>query len=211
MDKKSAIKDIIDFRFACKVFDKDRKIPKEDLEFILENARLAPSSFGMEGWKVLVISREKLKSQLTPLCWNQKQIETSSHLLVILSAIESLKPSSGTPQKMLKRRDLEPQILDKYIKVYSDYFTNITKNESDIFGWSARQSYILATYLMLLASSLGIDSCPIEGFEQRAVEELLDINTKEFRVSLLLPLGYRTTPQSKRLRKSLDEVVEFLD
>jgi len=65
--------------------------------------------------------------------------------------------------------------------------------------------------MMLAAASLEIDSCPIEGFEREKVEELLNIDRTKYRVSLLLPFGYRIYPQSKRLRRSFEEVVEFIE
>ncbi len=206
-----SIKEIAKKRFACKVFDKSKKIPKETIQEVLEIGSLAPSSFGMEGWKVLVITNDELKAKLKPLCWNQEQITTCSHLLVILSAIKSLKVESNIPQKRLQRRDLSKEMLEAYIQKYSSFLKSIAKDDKELFCWSARQSYILATYLMLGAKSLGVDSCPIEGFEQEKIEELLKIDKDEFRVSLLLPLGYCAMSQPKKVRLPLDEIIEYLD
>ena len=51
----------MNFRHACKVFDDTKKISDEDMKFILEAGRKSPSSFGMEGWKFLVITNDELK------------------------------------------------------------------------------------------------------------------------------------------------------
>jgi nitroreductase len=64
--------------------------------------------------------------------------------------------------------------------------------------------------MMLAAASLEIDSCPIEGFEREKVEEFLGIDRLEYRVSLILPFGYRIYPQTKHIRREFDEVVEFI-
>ena len=61
----------MEFRHACKLFDETKKIDTQTIKSILEIGRLSPSSFGMEPWKFLVITNEKLKEQLRPLCWNQ--------------------------------------------------------------------------------------------------------------------------------------------
>ncbi len=66
------------------------------------------------------------------------------------------------------------------------------------------------TSMMLASASLGIDSCPIEGFEKEPLEKLLNIDTSKYQITLLLPLGYRKNPQPKRIRLSFDEVVEFI-
>ena len=94
----------MDFRHACKVFDDTKKINDEDLKYILEIGRKSPSSFGMEPWKFLVITNDELREKIRPLCWNQPQITTSSHLVIILATIEDVKPESGTPLRKFSRR-----------------------------------------------------------------------------------------------------------
>jgi len=87
----------LNFRHACKVFDDTKKISDEDMKFILESARKSPSSFGMEGWKFLVITNEELKAKLRPACWDQIQLTSCSHLVIALTNIDSVKPESGQP------------------------------------------------------------------------------------------------------------------
>ena len=94
------------FRHACKIFDENKKISNEDINYILEAARRSPSSFGMEAWKFLVITNEALKAKLRPVCWDQVQITSCSHLVIVLAGIESVKPESGIPKKRFARRDM---------------------------------------------------------------------------------------------------------
>jgi len=82
------------FRHACKIFDETKTISEEEINYILEAGRTSPSSFGMEGWKFLVISNQELKEKLRPACWNQVQITSCSHLVILLAGIENVKPSS---------------------------------------------------------------------------------------------------------------------
>ena len=72
----------MDFRHACKIFNEQKTISDEQMHYILEAGRKSPSSFGMEGWKFLVITNEALKAKLRPYCWNQAQI-TSNHIVLI--------------------------------------------------------------------------------------------------------------------------------
>jgi len=200
----------LDFRHACKIFDEDKKISDEEIRFILEAGRKSPSSFGMEGWKFLVITNQELKERLRPFCWNQVQITSCSHLVVILAAIENLKPSSGIPQKRFARRPLSPEKKDAYIKLYSKHLKDTLSSDEKIFCWSARQTYIAMANMMSAAAYIGIDSCAIEGFEKEKVEEILGLDSTKWQVSVLVPFGYRIKPQSKQVRLEFDEIVEFI-
>jgi nitroreductase len=199
------------FRHACKVFDDSKKISDKDIRFILDAARRAPSSFGMEAWKFLVITNEELKAKLKPACWNQAQITTCSHLVVVLAGIESVKPESGTPKKMFLRREMPQESLDFYLKLYAEHLQETLSSDENIYAWTAKQTAFAGANMMSAAAVKGIDSCPIEGFDKNQVEEILNIDKKKFRLSMLIPFGYRLNEQSKQLRLDYDEVVEFID
>jgi len=209
MSKRDIFSKAINFRHACKMFNEDKKISDKDIKYILEAGRLSPSSFGMEGWKFLVITNQNLKEELRPFCWDQPQITTCSHLIIILGAINPLKIESGIPQKRFQRRNLPDEIIEQYIGVYKNYIDE-TGDDEDIFKWSSKQTYIAAANMMNAAAILEIDSCPIEGFEKKKIDQLLNLDTKEFQTSLILPLGYRIKPQPEKIRRNFDEVVEFI-
>ena len=203
--------DAMAFRHACKVFDENKKISKEDIKSILEVARVSPSSFGMEAWKFLVITNKDLKAKLRPACWDQAQITSCSHLVVVLARINSVKPESGLPLKRFSRRDMPKDKLDFYLKLYASHLENTLCCDENIYAWTSKQTYIAASNMMTYAATLGIDTCPIEGFEKDKVENILELDTKEYQVAMLLPFGYRINKQSTQLRLSFDEVVEFID
>jgi nitroreductase len=198
----------MEFRHACKLFDETKKIDTQTIKSILEIGRLSPSSFGMEPWKFLVITNKKLKEQLRPLCWNQAQITSCSHLVIILAAIDRVKPSSGIPQKMFARRDLPQEKIDAYINLYGEFLADTFASDEKTFAWTSKQCYIAAANMMTGAASFGVDSCAIEGFEKKKVEKLLELDTKEYQVALLLPFGYRVNPQPQKVRLDYDEIVE---
>ena len=199
------------FRHACKVFDENKNISDKEIRYILEAGRTSPSSFGMEGWKFLVITNKTLKDKLHEKCWNQIQITSCSHLIVILSAIENLKPSSGIPSLRFKRRPLTKEQLDGYIGLYSSHLTHTLSSEENIYAWGSRQTYIALGNMMTAGAYIGIDSCPIEGFEKEEIEKILELDTKKWQVSVLVPFGYRLNTQSLQQRIPFDEVVEFIE
>ncbi|MFX4266166.1 NAD(P)H-dependent oxidoreductase [Aliarcobacter butzleri] len=202
----------MDFRHACKIFDETKKISDEDMRFILEAGRKSPSSFGQEGWKFLVITNEELRAKLRPFCWEQPQITTCSHLVIILAAIEAVKPESGIPALRFARREMPQEKKDFYNKLYKDHLTvtKVLDSDENVYSWTARQTYIAAGNMMTAAAIKGIDSCPIEGFEKAKVEEVLGLDTKKFQLSMVLPFGYRINPQSTQMRLPFEEVIEFI-
>ena len=200
----------MDFRHACKVFDDTKKIPDEEMKYILEAGHKSPSSFGMEAWKFLVISNESLKAQLKPACWNQAQIDSCSHLVIVLAGIEGVKVELGTPKKRFARRAMPEEQLDFYMDLYANHLSHTLSSDEHIYSWTARQTFIAAGNMMTAAAFIGIDSCPIEGFEKEKVEEILGIDTSKFQLSLVLPFGYRLNKQSSQLREPFDEIVEYI-
>ena len=200
----------MDFRHACKAFDDTKKIEEEDLKFILEVGRKSPSSFGMEPWKFLVIQNEELKAKVRPFCWDQVQITSCSDLVILLARIEDVKPESGIPAQKFARRKMPQDKLDFYINVYASHLKETLSTDENVLAWTARQCYIAASNMMTAAASIGIDSCPIEGFEKENVEKALDLDTSKFQVAMVLPFGYRVNEQSTQLRAEFDDVVEFI-
>lgn len=200
----------MNFRHACKIFDETKKIDDKEMHFILECGRKSPSSFGMEAWKFLVITNEELKAKLRPACWNQVQITSCSHLVIVLAGIESVKPESGEVKNRFARRNIPKESLDMYMDLYAKHLEKTLSSDDSIYCWTAKQTYIAAANMMTGAAFIGIDSCPIEGFEKEKVEEILSLDTTKFQVAMLLPFGYRRNPQPEQIRLSFDEIVEFI-
>jgi nitroreductase len=197
------------FRHACKLFDETKKINNEKLRYILEVGRTSPSSFGLEGWKFLVISNQTLKEKIRPACWNQVQITSCSHLVVLLAEIEGARVESGKPKAQLARRGMNEATLQGYVEKYANHLKDTLATDKSTYEWTARQTYIAGANMMTAAAFIGIDSCPIEGFEKEKVEEILELDTSKWQVAMLLPFGYRVNEQSAQLRLPFDEVVEF--
>jgi nitroreductase len=201
----------MDFRHACKIFDENKKINSEDINFIMELARKSPSSFGMEPWKFLVITNQELKAKIRPACWNQVQITSCSHLVVVLARIEDVKVESGIPRRRFSRREMPQDKLDFYMDLYAKHLSKTLSTDENIWYWTSKQTYIPLANMMTAAASIGVDSCPIEGFEKEEVEKILNLDTSKYQLSVILPLGYRLNEQSSQQRLPFDEVVEFIE
>ena len=201
----------MDFRHACKIFDETKKVSDEDINYILEAGRKSPSSFGMEAWKCLVITNEELKAKIRPACWDQVQITSCSHLVIILAAIDAVKPEFDEVARKFKRREMPQEKLDFYLGLYAGHLKDTLSSNENIYSWTARQTYIALGNMMTAAAVKGIDSCPIEGFEKEKVEEILKLDLSKYRLSCIVPFGYRINEQSTQLREPLENIVEFID
>jgi len=200
----------MDFRHACKIFDETKKISDEEICYILEAGRKSPSSFGMEAWKFLVITNKELKAKLRPACWDQVQITSCSHLVVVLAGIDSVKVETGVPKKRFARREMPEDKLDFYLDLYAGHLDKTLSSDENIYSWTARQTYIAAGNMMTAAAFIGIDSCPIEGLDKNEVENILNLDRSKHQVAMLLPFGYRLNEQSSQQREAFEDVVEFI-
>ncbi|WP_301194584.1 NAD(P)H-dependent oxidoreductase [uncultured Helicobacter sp.] len=197
------------FRHACKLFDDKKKIPQEQFDEILEVGRMAPSSFGMEPTRLIVVRSEAAKEALRPLCWDQPQITTASEVVVFKSLQNDLVPPSEYAKQNALRRKIDLSKYETFSKRLGDYLQSRGFVDEKIAYWSALQAYITATYMVAYASYLNIDTCYIEGFEKNKVEELYGLDTFKEQVSLIVCFGYRGKEQQQRFRIGIDEFVQY--
>jgi len=216
---KEKIIEAFNFRHACKKFDSEKKISAQDFNFILETGRLSPSSFGFEPWNFLVVQNIQLREKLRGLTWGgQGQIPTASHLLVVLARKSYfMKYDSQYIQSFMKDvQNLPENIIEMKRNVYQKFLENDFKlldNERAVFDWACKQTYIPLTNMMTAAAMIGIDSCPMEGFEADKIDELLagdfDIDTEKFGISCMVAFGYRDAEPSVKTRQPLENIIKW--
>jgi len=222
---KDEIINAFNFRHACKLFDETKKISNEDFSFLLETIRLSPSSFGMEPWRVIVVRDEALRARLREVCWNQPQITTCSELIIFTVDTKAVRPFSDYVKAMFARRGLSQEAQDAYNLRYDGYHAGLLEDADDairdglkeqdglanreFYHWCAKQCYIAAGNLMNSAAMIGIDSCPIEGFEKENVENIFGLDGNDRQLTLIIALGYRVNEQPQKFRLALEQIVEY--
>lgn len=220
-DLKENILKAYQFRHACKEFDPEKKISDEDFQFILETGRLSPSSFGFEPWKFVVVQNPALRERLKQVSWGaQKQLPTSSHFVIILARTkESLLANADYIQTFMSEIQHFPaDVIETRTRVYQKFLESdfkLLENDRAIFDWASKQTYIVLGNMMTAAAQIGIDSCPIEGYDQEAVERILKeegiLNDGEFGVSVMVAFGYRAhDPSRPKTRRPMEQVVEWI-
>ena len=198
---------VFENRCSTRYYDPDKKISQEDFAAILEFARLSPSSVGSEPWKFLVIQNKALREKLKPFSWGmQSQLDDCSHLVIILAKKNARydTPFFRSVEKALAR-----------YKSFQETNIKIANDQCALFDWSSKQTYIALANMLTGAAAIGIDSCPIEGFnydkmnEVLAAEGLFDAN--EWGVSVAATFGYRAKEITKKARKPIEEMVTWVE
>jgi nitroreductase len=207
------------FRHACKEFDPDKKISEDDFAFILEAGRLSPSSFGFEPWKFVILQNQTIRQRLLPVSWGaQRQLPTASHFVILLSRTkEGLAADSAHIQHMMRVIQKLPEEVTKGKEArYRNFLTNdfkLMENERLMFEWGARQTYIALANMMTAAALIGIDSCPIEGFDKEAVERILreeGILEDGFGVACMAAFGYRAREPRAKTRQPMEDITAWI-
>ncbi len=204
-------------RFATKKFDPEQKISTEDWETILEVARLSPSSFGYEPWKFLVIDNKEIREELKPIAWGAVNSLAGADKIIIALARKNVTFNSPHVKHMvedvlhLPYSESSPQ--SQFFKKFQEVDFNLN-DEAALFAWASKQTYIPLANMLTTAAMLGIDSCPIEGFNIDAVDAYLAqkgwIDLAEFGVSYMAGFGYRATDIPEKKRQAMDAIVEVI-
>lgn len=217
---KQAIIDAFWFRHACKEFDAERKISSEDFEFILETARLSPCSFGLEPWKFLVVQNPALRQTMLPHVWGgQKQLPTASHVIVtLIRKTGFMRYDSEFVQDFMRRVQKFPEdaalARTAILKKFQQEDFALLESERAMTDWAGKQSYIALGNMMTAAAMIGIDSCPIEGFEQAALQKVLAeemaVDFNAWGLAYLVAFGYRKgAPARPKTRQEQAAVVQW--
>lgn len=217
---KNDILNVFKFRHACKEFNPDKKISDEDFNFIMETARLSPSSFGIEPWEFLIVQNSEIREKLKAYTWGgQKQFPTCSHLVVCLVKKACFMRYDSDYVKYFmrdiqKNTDEMYDLRSKFLKKFQESDFALLDNDRALFDWSCKQTYIALGNMLTSAAMIGIDSCPIEGFQKIEVEEVLaqscNIDIEKYGVSYMVTFGYRTNPQKTKTRQEAKDIIHWI-
>jgi nitroreductase len=200
---KSQLLDLFNRRHACHLFQADRALAEDDLNFILEAGRLSPSSFGLEPWKFMVFTRRHEKLALQAASFQQPQVGTASVVIVVLAKLADMHPDSDYLRRLMAR-EYPGDALEGALKNYRGFHA-----ATDVKAWCDNQCHIAAANMMTAAAGIDIDSCAIGGFEADEVQRILQIKASDMVPSLVLAFGYCAQAQGEKMRLALEELVEY--
>ncbi len=200
----------LNWRSAIKKFDVSKKISQKDLEDLLTAGNLTPTSGGLQPFKIVVVSNDKLKEQLVAASYNQAQVAEASHLLVF--AVEQ-DIDEGLVDRYIDRaaqvRGKDKESLIGYSQSMKQYISSM--DTSSRFNWAKSQAYIGLGFVMAAAAEMRIDSCPMEGIVPDKYQEILGLAAQNLLPVLALPIGYRSDldvhSKEDKIRKTKENFV----
>lgn len=189
----------LEWRYAAKVFNPDRRIPAEDWNALQESLHLSPSSLGLQMWKFLDVQDPAVRAQLREVSWGQSQVTDASHL-VVFCARRDFKPEDV--QRYLDRivevRGVTPESLDMY---RARIFELVGSKSPDVLkAWLERQVYIALGFMMSCAADLRVDTCALEGMLPEEYDRILKLEHSPYYALCALALGYRDEEGDKYAR-----------
>lgn len=200
----------LNWRYATKRMT-GQKISVRDLNIILEAIRLTPTAYGLQPFKVIVTENKDLLNEIFEKSCPQVVILQCSHLL-IFKAKKKLDTEyvEGYLKEMKRLRNSTDEYIDRYRYKIHKVIENPQINK---FSWMIRQTYIALGYATIAAAELGIDTTPIEGFNEKALNEILQLDTEKEETVVMLTLGYRDAKEDKlidlpKIRKPMEALVE---
>ncbi len=204
----------LEWRYATKKMN-GVAVPQEKVDIILEAARLAPTSSGLQPFEILVVTNPELKQQIRAIANDQSQITDASHVL-IFAAWDDL--DAKRINEMFLHTTRERGLPDDRMDSYKNFLLSIygSKTAEENFQATARQAYIGFGIAIAAAAEQRVDATPMEGFNATALDELLNLKEKGLRSVTLLPLGYRDEENDwlhgmKKVRKSKEQFITELN
>lgn len=210
-----ALLDDLKWRHAVKAYDPNKKLDKAVVEQIVEAARLAPTSSGLQQFRLIVVGNQELKEKMVAGALNPDCMRECSHVIVF-AAWDEYTPEriDAIYDKTTDERGLVRGRFKRYTDMLKENFGKMSKEEQ--FQHAANQSFIALGLALAQAAELKVDSTPIGGFDPKLVDELLGLPAKGLRSVSLLYLGYADDERDwlrkmKKVRNSMEEFATFID
>jgi nitroreductase len=199
----------LNWRYATKKFDPARKIQAPDWKTLEQSLVLSPSSGGLQPWKFVVVTNPDVRTRLRAAAYNQPQVTDASHLVVFAARV-GFGPADV--QRLVDRvadvRNVPLESLEGYKNMMLGI---VNRPRAEVNAWAARQSYIALGTFLSTAAMLGIDACPMEGFDPAQFNQILGLDKQGYTAVAIATAGYRAEddPYAKlpKVRFSSEDVI----
>ena len=204
--------DSLNWRYATKKFDNHRHLDKDQLDLLAKAFNLTATSYGLQPCRLVIITDEEIKKKMVPYAYGQTQVNEASAVLVLCTThvddayvrdyFKMVEQQRGTPEEVLQpfREFLESEFS--------------SKAQKEVQQWARNQAYLIMGNLLTVCALEKIDSCPMEGFDPKKIDQLLGLEKVGLESVLLLPVGYRSEEdmmsQLKKVRRAQGEMVSYV-
>ena len=198
------------WRYATKAMN-GQVVPQEKVDYILDAIQLTASSSGLQPYEVLLITDPEVKAKIRKVAYDQSQITDASHVLVFAAWDQYTEDRVNKVfQRNNKLRGLDDSATDAYRTRLLGMFQAQTQEQN--FNHAAKQAYIALGSALVAAAEQKVDSTPMEGFDNAALDEVLNLPEKGLKSVIVLPLGYRDETKDwlvnmKKVRTPKEELI----
>jgi len=200
----------LEWRYATKLFD-TKKLPIATWSALEKSLQLAPSSYGLQPWKFVVVENPEIRAKLRPVSWNQSQVTDASHLVVFSRRTEMTeKDVQDFFNLIVSERKVEAEKIEAYRQMM---ISGVVKGKDAAAQkeWAARQVYIALGQFMAAAAVMGVDTCALEGIDPAAYDDILGLKGSGYETVVACAAGYRSAEDKyaamKKVRFPLGRVI----
>ncbi len=210
INKKTLIEQL-NWRYAVKQFDASKKVSDSDWSLLEDALVLSPSSYGLQAWKFYLVQNPELRQKMKTVSWDQSQVVDCSHFLVFAYRKEvDAAYIAKYIDEIAKVRNVDRSKLEQFESMMVGDIVNGPRAKT-LSTWTSRQVYIALGNFLTAAAALGIDTCPMEGFDPQKYDELLGLNGSPYSSVVACAVGYRSvddkTQSAKKVRFSKSELI----
>tara|TARA_B110000003_G_scaffold273412_1_gene311097 strand:- start:2241 stop:2840 length:600 start_codon:yes stop_codon:yes gene_type:complete len=184
MDTLQAIRE----RRSVKHYDPKHVLEPHDIRTLMEHALLSPTSFNMQQWRFIIVDDPSIKTQICKAAWNQKQIEDAAISIVLCADLDA-HVDAGRYWK-----NAAPAVQEMIVPMIAPFYADNPSLQRDE---ALRSIGIASQSIMLAAKAMGLDSCPMIGFDPQKVAELIDLPNNHL-IGMLITVGKALKSASPR-------------
>jgi nitroreductase len=192
------------WREATKQFDTEKKLTDEELGTLLEAARLAPSSFGLQPWSFVVVSDPAVRTKLREASWDQPQVTDASELIVFAAKTPDDTLVDSYIADIAAKRGVTVESLESFSQMMKGSLA-AKQTDAGRLEWAKRQAYIALGVTITSAALLGIDACPMEGFDPAKYDEILGLSAHGLHTAVILAVGHRAPTAAAATKVRFDK------
>lgn len=206
--RKDQFLEVLLNRYACKKFDQAKPLSDSDCSYILECARLSPSSFGLEHWELYAVRSELMIHRFYSACFEQEAVSTAS--LVVVSVFRTKEYYLPDSPFIYERGSRFPGGIDTFVADYQGYYSWLQENDL-VEHWARSQCYIPCANMMTGAAAVGIDSCAIEGFDNHKVLDALSLDASGWQTGIITVFGHGFDDVDRqKIRMSTKDIIHYV-
>lgn len=203
----------LQWRAAIKQYNPDKKLTDQQLAHLIDAARMAPTSYGVQPFKIIVVSDQKTKQKLRAAGYDQPQFTDASHIFVFAARTDVTETDiDHYAQRITKQRDVSTDEISDFVAMMKGSVNG--KSPEASHHWAARQAYVALGMTIAEASRVEIDTTPMEGFDADAFDTILNLEKDGYHAVVVMAAGFRSADDSyatlKKVRKSVTDFVDFV-